>query len=240
MYKRKPFLNIYIDLASEALFADIDTLFANQTAQIISLNMEQAVLAADDAEFRKIINDSELIIADGVSIVWTYKLLSSFESEKFPLKKLAGIDLAAKLIESKQKIALWGAKKEVIELLEKKFAGKLVFAEQGYFNSDQKTQIIDRLIKSQPDLLLVAMGAPMQEKLIYECKSKLSNCLCMGVGGAFDVWSDQLKRAPRWMIFLNLEWLFRLIQEPYRLKRFLYNVYRYTLLLIYHLRGKLT
>lgn len=246
MLNRKPFLNLYIDQTPSALFVDPDAylsnLFTGRAIQVISLNLEQVVLAQDDPEYRKIISEAELIIPDGVSIVWTYRLLNFFspDAANFPLKKLAGIDLAAKLIESKQKIAIWGAKKEIIELLKKKLKDKLVFAEHGYFNLDQKDEILERLIKSKPDLLLVGMGAPKQEMLIYECKSKLDTCVCMGVGGALDVWSGKLQRAASWMIFLNLEWFFRIIQEPSRLKRFLYNVRRYVLLMIHHLNRKLT
>ncbi len=247
MYNRKPFLNLYIDQTPLELFIDPDRymadLFTDKAGiQVISLNLEQVVLAQDNPEYRKIISEAELIIPDGISIVWTYRFLNLFSSEhsNFLLKKLAGIDLAAKLIESKQKIAILGAKKEIIELLEKKLENKLVFAEHGYFNLDQKDEILERLIKSKPDLLLVGMGAPKQEMLIYECKSRLNACVCMGIGGALDVWSGKLQRATPWMIFMNLEWFFRIIQEPYRLKRFLYNVYRYVLLLICHFWGKLT
>ncbi len=246
MQNRKPFLNLYIDQTPAELLVNPSSYLSSFPSiggiQVISLNLEQVVLAQDDPEYRKIISEAELIIPDGVSVVWTYRFLNFFSprGEKIPLKKLAGIDLAAKLIESKQKIAILGAKKEIIELLEKKLEDKLVFAEHGYFNLDQKDEILERLIKSKPDLLLVGMGAPRQEMLIYECKSRLDACVCMGIGGALDVWSGHLQRAAPWMISLNLEWFFRIIQEPYRLKRFLYNVHRYFLLLIYHLRGKFT
>ena len=246
MYNRKSFLNLYIDQTSAALLVDpsayLSDLFGTKTIQIISLNLEQVVLAQDDPEYQRIISESELIIPDGVSIVLTDDLLRclGIDKSEFGLKKLAGIDLAAKLIEEKKRIAIWGAKKENLLSLEEKFSSKLVFLEHGYFGIDQKDELLERLIRSNPDLLLVGMGAPKQEKLIDECKSRLSNCVCMGVGGALDVWAGQLSRAPDWMIFLHLEWFFRIIQEPYRLKRFLHNVRGYILLLICHLRGKLT
>lgn len=208
-----------------------DTALLKPGSQIVSLNIEQLVLAEQDPELLAIFQDAEYLIPDGIGVVLTLKYLFGAKDSK----KLAGIDLASKLITEKKRIAFLGSTVERIEKLKNIYSEKLVFANDGYFSLDQKDDLLQKLISQNPDLLLVAMGSPRQEKIIYELKTKLPNTIMMGVGGALDLWSGSLKRAPKIMIDLNLEWLFRIIQEPYRLKRFIYSVRGYILLLIKNL-----
>lgn len=233
MHSKVPYFDLFID--DLELETAADYLFGMQkTLHIISLNLEQFVLSQEEQKHNARIKNAEIIIADGVAI----SLTSRFFSKK-SFKKLAGIDLATKLISKSKRLALVGAGEEVISVLNKKFADKIVFSHHGFFDFSQKKRLEQGLIEAKPDLLLVAMGIPKQEIFIEEIKSKMDQTILMGVGGSFDIWSGNLKRAPRWMIFIGLEWFFRLIQEPSRLKRFFYKVRRFLLLLIVggHRRG---
>jgi N-acetylglucosaminyldiphosphoundecaprenol N-acetyl-beta-D-mannosaminyltransferase len=93
----------------------------------------------------------------------------------------------------------------------------IVGVHHGYFTDHEK--VVDQINKAQPDILLVAMGMGKQEKWIWEHKESLLCPVCIGVGGSLDVIAGNLKRAPKWMQKLGLEWFFRLIQEPSRLGR---------------------
>lgn len=221
---RHSFFNLYIDDFDLDHLSEIKPGF-----HIANLNLDQVILAQKDPEFLKIINSADLIIPDGAIIALTFNLLMSKSTS---LKKCAGIDLAHELIQKSQRLALIGSTQEVIDQLKIKFADSLVFAQNGFFHLDQKDEIFKQLVSAQPDLLLVAMGAPLQEKLIAELVLELPSTIKMGVGGAFDVWAGKYQRAPRWMIFLSLEWLFRIIQEPSRLKVFFFNMCSYALLLL--------
>ena len=229
---RHRFFNLYVDDFDLARVSEIKSGF-----HIANLNLDQVVLAQKDSNFAQIINSADLIIPDGVIIPLTFNIFMKKSLQK-TLKKCAGIDLAYKLSQNSKRLALLGSTPEVIKALEQKFSTNLVFAHHGFFQLDQKEEIFNQLKASKPDLLLVAMGAPLQEKLIAELVSALPETIKMGVGGAFDVWAGKLKRAPDWMIFFGLEWLFRIIQEPSRLNIFFSNMCSYALLLVSNFFGE--
>ena len=106
--------------------------------------------------------------------------------------------------------------------LEKKFPDLIIAGLKGQFPKEQSSdeELVAAINRAKPDVLLVALGHPDQEKWIYHNLDKIPSVkLAIGVGGALDFISGKLRRAPRWMRSINLEWLFRLIQEPKRLKR---------------------
>lgn len=224
MYEKLQFIR---DLKIDSFDIDSDIDLIKPGFHIISLNIEQFVLAMDNPELLKVFLDAEMIIPDGSGIVLTLKYLFGKK-----IKKIAGIDLAQKLIEKKKRIVFIGSTANRIEKLKKIYSEKLVFAHHGYFDVNQKDEIRENILQSQPDLLLVALGSPKQEFFISELKQFLPNTVMMGIGGAFDIWSGELKRAPQVMVQMNLEWFFRLMQEPSRLKRILYNVTKYIFLLM--------
>lgn len=231
MFRRINFLNLPLDLFD---FDQIDEI--EPGSQIISLNAEQVVLAEDDLEFHKIISESELVIADGSSIVLGVKMLA--KQGKYSsniakqIKKIAGVELAEKLIERSKKLAILGSNQKVIDILQEKYKNKLVFAQNGYFSEENKEEIQKKIIESKPDLLLVGMGAPKQEKFIFEIKKSLKSTVLIGVGGSLEIYAQEKKRAPKFFITLHLEWLYRLIREPFRFKRIFTRVPRYLGLLL--------
>jgi N-acetylglucosaminyldiphosphoundecaprenol N-acetyl-beta-D-mannosaminyltransferase len=119
-------------------------------------------------------------------------------------------------------VAIVGAKEEIIsravENLKKELPQlNIVYSHNGYFDNDE--EIYNGLKNANPRLVLVAMGSPRQEQFIYNAKKVLNPCLMVGIGGSLDVWSGNIKRAPKLFQKLGLEWLYRTITQPSRFKR---------------------
>ncbi len=195
----------------------------NQKQFIVTANPETFMKASEDEEMNRLLLDKNTtIVPDGIGIVKASKMLNYDIKERIP-----GIDIANKLLELgnkfKKTIYLFGAKEEVITALCEVIANtypnlKIVGAKNGY--EENRDKIFKDIIKQEPDIILVALGIPEQEKLIYKYLDKFKKGIFVGVGGAFDVMSGYKKRAPKIFQKLNLEWLYRIIKEPKRLKRF--------------------
>jgi N-acetylglucosaminyldiphosphoundecaprenol N-acetyl-beta-D-mannosaminyltransferase len=218
----------------------------DSNVHIITLNMEHLNLAEKIPEFKKILNDAEFLIPDGESICLFARILA-----KQKIKKIAGIDLAEKLIDNYSRIAFLGAEKAVSDslrnLLTIKYGSKslnseagvfdlnsskeLLF-EHGFYEKNQEEGVIERIVNFNPELLLVALGSPVQELLIAKYRHHFKNTVMIGVGGSFDIFAGKLSRAPKLFIKLKLEWFFRILQEPKRVRRFLSNLKNFLLLLL--------
>ena len=193
---------------------------------IITANPEIIMKSLNDEELSKMLLDhNNIIVPDGISIVKTAKRFNKNISER-----ITGIELSSKLIKLADKyhktIYLFGSEENVVKKLESKIKREYanipqVYAKNGY--TKYKNKIINDIQQKQPDIILVALGVPLQEKIIYENISKFKKGIFVGVGGTFDVLSGAKKRAPKIFIKLNLEWLYRIIKEPKRLKRFYEN-----------------
>ena len=192
---------------------------------IITANPETIMTSEKDEDLRNAYLDKNtVVIPDGIGIIKGAKIMGYDISET-----VLGVDVACKLLELADKyeknVFLFGAKNEVLEkmkevLKEKYPKAKLVGAVDGYVDDRQK--VFDEMKEIKPDVVLVALGIPSQEKLIYENLEKFDKGIFVGVGGSFDVISGMKKRAPKIFIKLKLEWLYRITTEPKRLKRF-YN-----------------
>lgn len=193
---------------------------------IITANPETLTMASTDEEISNMLLDKEnSIVPDGIAVVKACQMLNIKVTER-----IAGVDIAKYLLEEgnrqKKTLYLFGAKPEVIELLVKKIKEEypninIVGYSDGYV--EDRDKIFKKIIKLKPDICLVALGIPHQEKLIYKYLDKFDKGIFVGVGGSFDVLSGLKKRAPQIFIKLNLEWLYRIVCEPKRLKRFWNN-----------------
>lgn len=164
-----------------------------------------------------------LIVPDGVGTVIASKIV------KAPVKeKIAGIEVMKNIIEIATKegkgIYLLGAKEEVlrncINNLTKTYPSiKILGSHNGYFDLNNCNDIVKDIKEKAPWAIFVAMGCPRQEQFIEEHISELPCKIYMGVGGSFDVFAGNVKRAPKWMLTLGLEWLYRVVKEPWRIKR---------------------
>lgn len=166
---------------------------------------------------------NSVIIPDGVGVVIAAKI------EKAPVKeKIAGIEVMDDIIrmcEAENKsIYLIGAKQDVLEQclinLHKKYSRlNITGGHNGYFDIDNCNDIIEDIKQQKPYAVFVAMGSPKQEQFINKYMDILPASIFMGVGGSFDIVAGKLNRAPKWMIDLGLEWLYRVSKEPFRIKR---------------------
>lgn len=191
-----------------------------KVSQIVTINPEMFEYASKDNEFANIVKESEMVIPDGVGVKIAM-LINGIKANRIP-----GIDFAYKLLEETAlnniPVAIIGAKEEVvskaIENLQEKINGlNVVYYHNGYFDNDNL--IYEELKSKSPKLILVAMGSPRQEQFIYNAKKVLKPALMIGIGGSLDVWSGNIKRAPKVFQVLGLEWFYRTITQPSRLKR---------------------
>ncbi len=192
----------------------------NISGQVVTINPEMISNAVKDPDFADIINNADLVIPDGIGVEIGLKILG------YNVRRIAGIEFSHRMIEecakNNQSVALIGAKPEIVkkakENLVKEFPSLYItYIHDGYFNEDDS--ILAELKIRQPRLVLCALGSPKQEEFILKAKSILPEALFVGVGGSFDVWSGEVKRAPEIYQKLGLEWLYRTIMEPKRFKR---------------------
>lgn len=193
---------------------------------IITVNPETLMLSEKDNELKEILESKEFsFVPDGIAIVKAARKVGIDISER-----ITGIDIAEYLLKlankNKYSIYLYGAKEEVIESLISKIKKEynninIVGYSNGYV--ENKDKVMEEILKLKPDICMVALGIPHQEKIIYKYINKFKKGIFIGVGGSFDVLSGYKKRAPKIFIKLNIEWLYRIIKEPKRLKRFWNN-----------------
>ena len=188
---------------------------------IFTPNPEMVMLARRDASFAKILNSADLVVPDGIGIVYASRLTQAKIA-----KRVAGIDLLTSIFESADNCNVYflGAAPGVAEAaaiaMQSQYAGLTAAgSHHGYFNENDDMGIIDKINQSNADIVLVGLGFPRQEKWIYDNHNKIKAKLIMGVGGSFDVLSGRLKRAPKLFQKLGLEWLYRLMRQPGRIWR---------------------
>lgn len=193
---------------------------------IITANPETIMMSEKDKVIQTmLLDENNSIIPDGIAIVKAGKILGYNIKER-----IAGIDIAEFLLkyasQNNKKVYLFGSKQEIIdkmkETINKKYSGiKLVGATNGYVKNRDKE--FEKIKKQSPDIVLIALGIPHQEKLIYKHLKDFKKGIFVGVGGSLDVISGSKKRAPKIFIKTNTEWLYRIVREPKRLKRFYDN-----------------
>lgn len=205
----------------EAINKSNSFLKSDKLNYIVTPNPEIVMEAKKDNEFKEILNNADLSIPDGIGVVIASKILNK------PLKqRVAGFDLICNLfenVENEKKVYLLGSKPGVCELakekIQEKYNVKVVGLHDGYFKKDEEQKIIEDINNSGANILLVGMGMKKQEKLIYKYKEDLNVKIAIGCGGSIDVFSGTVKRAPKFFQKCGLEWLYRIIKQPTRIKR---------------------
>jgi len=205
----------------------IDVAIRNRKAlQIGVVNATKVVNMQRDDFLRESVLSSDLILADGMSVVWASRLLRK------PLpERVTGIDLMMGLLqrgnEKRYRIYCLGATDEVLGKVLHEIATQypdvvLAGSRNGYFSEDQEEEVAKRIAASRPDILFVAITSPKKENFLAKWSEIIGVPICHGVGGSFDVLAGKVQRAPQIWQKLGLEWLYRLKQEPGRLwKRYL-------------------
>ncbi len=214
------FNNITLREAAEILFSACKSNNVRPFT-VVTPNPIMVMNAQDNDLLFSALTYADLSLADGIGIISAAKRMG------IPLpERVTGIDTAysvlQKLAEVGGSVYLLGAKPGVAELAAEKLIDKfpslnIVGTHHGYFDKDE--EIISDIKQKSPDLLIVCLGSPRQEIWAHENKKKLSGVgVIMCLGGALDVWSGNIKRAPSLFIKLHLEWLWRMICEPKRMK----------------------
>lgn len=204
-------------------FSEMDHAMDHDEKQfIVTANPETLMIADADPAFHQVlIAEETIIVPDGIGLVKASAHLN------IPIRaRITGVELAEHLIakagQSGKKIYLYGAKEDVVSVLAQRIGKEYPLARVLYRNGygQDDDVVFQDIVTQAPDLVLVALGIPRQELLIHRYLSRFQKGIFIGVGGSFDVLSGMKKRAPRLFIRLNLEWLYRIIKEPKRIKRF--------------------
>lgn len=185
----------------------------------IAINPEKVLKAQSDPQTHEILAQATIPFADGVGVV---KALQKKTGKK--CIRIAGcelwLDILNYSVQHQSRVVLIGAKPSVIARCKDILIGRninVVAYQDGYF--DNENVVFDLITQTAPDIVIVALGSPKQEKLIAKLRTIHDEALYMGVGGSFDVLTGNVKRAPKAWQNLNLEWLYRLVCEPSRIKR---------------------
>ena len=196
---------------------------SRQPHHIVTANAEIIYQASRDPQMKTLIQTADLITPDGAGVLWAAKYLGT------PLpQRVTGIDLIHAICQTAQtthwRIYLLGAApgiaQKAAQNLTTLYPGcQIIGAQHGYYTPQQEPQILAQIQQAHPDIILVALGAPRQEQWIHTHQPTLQIPLAIGIGGSLDVISGNLKRAPKWMQKLSLEWLYRILIQPTRLKR---------------------
>lgn len=213
-----------IDIANRFLKED-------RNHSIITPNTEIVMAAKDDKELRDIINGADLVIPDGIGLIYGSKMRGH------PLKeRVTGYDVSMELLkilnESGGSLYMLGGKPGVTDKAEEKIKKdyeniNIVGHHHGYFKGihrgmkgdPEELEIIEEINSLKPDIIFLGLGFPKQEMFINEYKDKLHSKIIIGNGGVMDILAGNMKRAPEIFIKLHLEWFYRLLKEPSRIKR---------------------
>ena len=199
---------------------------------LITVNPEMLARQSQDGYFREVLLRAEILVPDGIGVVWGARFLGTSK-----IRRLAGIELAeALLFEGARRnwsFYFLGGKEGIAEKaassMQRRYPGlQVVGTHHGYFTKDE--DVLEDINRLRPQVLLVGMGAPRQEIWIDTHREALTPLVFMGVGGSFDVWSGEKRRAPGIFQGLGLEWFWRLGKEPGRLRRIVPSFWRFGML----------
>ena len=233
---RKEILNVTFDnlTMEQAVDKAMDYINKGEKCRVVTPNAEIGLDCMKNAELRALVNGSELVLPDGIGVIYASRIL------KRPVgQKVAGCEFAENLADRMQntgmKLFLFGGKPGVAEQaaknLQAKYPGlEIAGTQNGYFSDE--SEIIEIINAAQADALYVCLGCPKQEQFMERNRDKLNVSLMGGFGGTLDVLSGNAQRAPEIFIKLGLEWFYRLINDPKRIGRMarlpLYLVYAFT------------
>jgi len=194
---------------------------------VVTLNAEMAMQAERNTTLAKVIQDAELVIPDGAGVVLYLRWLLLQKVQRTP-----GIELAEALLKElgqkgiDAKLFFYGGAPKVAAKAADFWLAQIpslgvVETHSGYHSLEEEQQLRQTLTQLQPQVIFVGLGVPRQELWIAQNRHLCPQAIWIGVGGSFDIWSGTKSRAPAWLGNNNLEWLYRLYQEPWRWRRML-------------------
>jgi N-acetylglucosaminyldiphosphoundecaprenol N-acetyl-beta-D-mannosaminyltransferase len=226
----------------EALEAIIGLIEARQKANVFFLNADCLYKAQKDQEYRKVLKAASLLLSDGIGLRLATRIFGGSMRGN-----CNGTDLSPQILEEAAKrnwkVFFLGGKdgvaKKAAENIQLKLpALNVVGAGSGYFENDK--EVINIINDAAPDIVFVAMGAPLQEKWIFRNRAFINTRLCLGVGAFLDYLSGDIPRAPQWMRQGHIEWLWRIFIDPKRMfKRYVIDGFCFMIYVLYiRLMGK--
>lgn len=205
----------------EAVARARDLMAERRAAYVVTPNPEIVMLCRDDPAAMQAVQGADLVLPDGIGVIYGAKILGT------PLRaKLPGIDFASALMaqmgQEGKSVFLLGAKPGIAdaaaEKMRERFPGLVIAGtNDGYFQDDDP--VVEKINAAQPDLLLVCLGAPKQELFMAKYGEATGCHLLMGLGGSMDIFAGVAQRAPEFYCKHNLEWFYRLIKNPSRFGR---------------------
>ena len=191
------------------------------TSTIIAVNPEKVITASQDEQVKTLINDATYQIPDGVGVLIASRLKGGAIQSR-----VTGVDMMDRLLkfaaDEGKKVFMYGAKEEVVASAKVKIEEKYPSIQiTGYSNGYTKDQdeLVRKINESGAEIIFVALGSPRQELWIRDHMNELNVKVYQGVGGSFDVFAGNVKRAPSFFRKAGLEWFYRLISDPKRFKR---------------------
>lgn len=220
-------LNIYVK-GREELLKEIENI--NKKTHIISGNAEVLKYPLKDNNlFNQYNDDTNIIIPDGISVYLPIKKRKTKD-----IKRIAGIDLMQDMLkhyeQTGKSVYFLGAKKNVLDKMIANIKEDypnldISGSHHGYIDINNCSDVLDNIKDNNPYALFVAMGTPVQENFIFKYIKELPCSIYMGVGGSFDVLSGEITRCPKWISQVGLEWLYRMIKDPSKIKRLWNSIY---------------
>ena len=221
-------LGVPVDLLPNYTTWLTDQLIDKQSLHVVTLNAEMVIQSIKNPQLKSIIDEAELVIPDGAGIVLYGKLFGQ------TIRRCPGIELAEELIrfcgsssmdgDRQPSLFFYGGAPGIADKAAAKWMVRspnlrILGVENGYLSTDDQLRLKTKLMEQQPSLILVGLGVPRQEIWIKQNRHLCPNSLWVGVGGSFDIWAGAKRRSPQWMGDFHIEWVYRLIQEPWRWRR---------------------
>ncbi len=232
LIKKISFLGISVAVLNRKEIVDVILEFAkgNRVRTAFYINAHCINIARADKEYRDILNKADLVYAGGQGVVWSARFLGCPLSQRVNIIDFFDL-LVERLIEKEISIYLLGASQDVVKKAAQELRNKglkIAGYRDGFFEPDEEKEVIREINNLRPDILLVGMGVPKQEKWIYRHRQELNTNLCWAVGGAFDLFAGRFRKTPAWISSCGLEWLYLGLQSPRRLvKRYLLGNFRF-------------
>lgn len=222
-----PVLSLQVHLLDDYLVWLANRLEQKMGTHIVTLNAEMSMMAQENEALNRVIRSADLVIPDGAGVI-LYMRLRGRQHQRCP-----GIELAASLIEylgitdtpNASNLCFYGGSPGTAERAaqnwQQKYPSLKVLTQDGYVSGTAELEWKQTLQAKQPAVILVGIGVPRQELWIAENRHLCPNSIWIGVGGSLDIWAGTKERAPEWLRNNNLEWSYRLYQEPWRWRRML-------------------
>ena len=200
-------LGVHVDMVNISQATDCIMRFLDEDKfhAVYTPNSEIIMLAYKDEKFCKLLNNADLLTADGIGVVHASQVLQ-------------------KMNYTDHKLFLFGGKPGIAEEAKKKLLEEytdlnIVGTRNGYFKPEEEAEIVEEINNSGADIVFVCLGAPKQEQWIERNRDALKVRVAMGIGGSLDVFAGKVERAPEIFCKTGMEWFYRLCKEPWRIGR---------------------